>query len=61
MPTKPVLPRGEPRCMGRDCEERQGCERYQRAIYEALTRNAQKGDTLLASMRSDDGHCRRKR
>lgn len=61
MPTKPVLPRGEPRCLGRDCDSRKDCERYTRALYEARTPNTWKGDALVSSMRDADGHCRRKR
>lgn len=60
MPTKPVMPKGEPRCLGRDCKERSECKRYERTVYENLTQNARKGHLMMMSLQDSDGVCRRK-
>lgn len=54
------LPKLEPRCFGRACEERTGCKRYGQVLYERDVPHVRKGVTFLMSMRDDDGVCRRK-
>lgn len=58
--TNHVMPKQEPRCVGRGCDQRGACERYQRAVFESSHRNAQKGAVLMMSMADSDGVCRRK-
>lgn len=55
-----ILPVKEPRCAGRACDSRSDCERYQRAVFEAVTPNAPKGKVLMMNMADSDGVCRRK-
>ena len=55
-----MLPLHEPRCAGRGCEQKAGCERYNRLVYENLTRNSKKGHSVAMTLVDDDGVCRRK-
>ncbi len=55
-----MLPKHEPRCAGAGCAERASCERYQRAVYEANARIAQRGNVLAVSLAESDGTCWRK-
>ncbi len=55
-----MLPRDVTRCVGRNCAERDECERYKRAVFEANARSSHKGYSIAMTLVDDDGVCRRK-
>ena len=55
-----MLPLHEPRCAGKGCEQRDTCERYNRLVFEANRRSAQKGYSISMTLADDSGMCRRK-
>lgn len=50
----------EPRCVGRECNDRNTCKRYTQLVYENLTVNARKGHSVAMTMIESDGVCRKR-